>query len=401
MPSKDKPYRVYRGGRARGPIQPLSPPREAPSPPADGRPPPQGRAPPRPPRDPARPRPPPPRPRRRRAVLWIGLALLTLVLLLAAWVGAGYLSFRGGVEEANRRLPSSASAALAPATGSILTSPTTILLLGVDTGPGRPDQGRSDSIVLVRIDPDSHRVALLSIPRDLRVRIPGYGSDKINAAYAYGGPALAIRTVEELTNIPVNHVAVVDFSTFDEMIDALGGVTIDVPRKIVSNRFDCPYGTQARCERWPGWQFEAGRQTMDGRRALVYARIRENRLDPTESDLTRGGRQQQVVQAIASELVSPMGFLRLPFIGGDVVQPLATDLSAFELLQLGWVEFRASDEASLRCRLGGEPEEVDGVWYLSGTEENVSVIAMVKGETAPQPPRPDAGIFAPGCIVGS
>lgn len=400
MPSKNKPYRVYRGGRARGPIQPLSPPREAPSPPADGHPPVEVWAPSGPPGYPEGPGL-PPRRRRRRAILWVGLALLALALLLVAWVAAGYLSFRGGVEEANRRLPASAAAALAPATGSILTSPTTVLLLGVDTGPGRPDQGRSDSIVLVRIDPDSHRIALLSIPRDLRVRIPGYGSDKINAAYAYGGPALAIRTVEELTGIPVNHVAVVDFSTFDDMIDALGGVTIDVPRKIVSNRFDCPYGTQARCERWPGWQFQPGRQTMDGRRALVYARIRENRLDPTESDLTRGGRQQQVVQAIAGELVSPMGFLRLPFVGGDVVKPLATDLSAFELLQLGWVEFRASDEASLRCRLGGQPEEVDGVWYLSGTEENASVIAMVKGETAPQPPRPDSGLFAPGCTVGS
>jgi hypothetical protein len=92
--------------------------------------------------------------------------------------------------------------------------------------------------------------------------------------------------------------------------------------------------------------------------------------------------------------------VRLPFIGDDVVRPVATDLSATELLELGWVKFRAADEATLRCRLGGLATTIDGVQYIVGSEENNAVVAMVKGEPAPQPPPPDQGLFAPGCLVG-
>jgi LCP family protein required for cell wall assembly len=325
--------------------------------------------------------------------------LLCVILLIAAWGAAGYFSLRSGVSEANERLPQSAARALSPQDSSLLSSPTTILLLGTDLGPGREDTGRADAIVLLRTDPEEHRISLLSIPRDLRVEIPGYGPDKVNAAYAFGGTKLAIDTVESVTGVPVNHVAVVDFSTFGELIDALGGVTVDVPAPILSNRFDCPYASTARCERWQGWHFPAGEQELDGRRALVYSRIRENQLDPTESDLTRGGRQQQVVQAIADELGGISGFVRLPFIGKDVMRPIATDLSATELLELGWVKFRAS--TTLRCRLGGVPEEVDGVAYLVGTEDNPAVVDMVLGKTAPKPPSKVLGPFAPGCEVRS
>lgn len=404
MPSKEKPYRVYRGGRSRGPVKPLSPPppdgaarlgSEAPS----GAPSPYaGGVPPYGPEAPEQPGPPPKR-RGRRVALWIVALVLVLVLAVAGWGLAGFFSFRSGVEDANRRLPEAAAAALSPQEGSLLSAPSNILLIGVDTGPGRDDQGRSDSLVLVRTDPDEHRIALLSIPRDLRVEIPRFGLDKLNAAYAYGGPALTIETVESLTGLPVHHVAVVDFSTFADLVDALGGITVDVPKRIVSNRFDCPYSSKAACERWQGWRFSPGQQELDGRRALVYARIRENRLDPSESDLTRGGRQQQVVQAIADEVVSLNGFLRLPFIGDDIARPLATDLSTGELMRLGWVKFRASDEATLRCRLGGSPEEIDGVWYLIGSEENVSVVDMVTGSSAPQRPSAD-GLYAPGCTRG-
>jgi LCP family protein required for cell wall assembly len=403
VPSKEKPYRVYRGGRAKGPIKPLAP---APSdPPPSAAParvgyPPSDRPPDRP-VEPGYPLPPrPPKRRKRRVALWIALGLLVLFLAIVGWGLAGFFSLRSGVEDANARLPEAAAAALSPRQGSLLSAPANILLIGADTGPGRGDQARSDSLVLVRTDPDEHRIAFLSIPRDLRVEIPGFGLEKINAAYAFGGPALTIETVESLTGLPVHHVAIVDFSSFAELIDALGGVTVDVPARIVSNRFDCPYASSAACERWDGWRFKPGRQELDGRRALVYSRIRENRLDPSETDLTRGGRQQQVVQAIADEVVSTSGFFRLPFVGDDVTRPLATDLSTGELMRLGWVKFRASDEASLRCRLGGTPEQLDGIWYLVGTEENVSVISMFTGESAPQRPSPDGGLYAPGCTAG-
>lgn len=392
MASKDKPYRVYRGGRGRGsagratrlePYQVLG---------RDGG-----------PHLPAPPVEAPPRRHRRRRWILIGLGLVLLAaVVVVAWLALGYLAFRSGIKDANRRLDGRARLALTAQHGALFSTPTNLLLIGADAGPGkgREGPGRSDTLLLVHTDPGAHRIGLLSIPRDLRVEIPGHGPDKINAAYAIGGPALAIRAVESLTGLPVNHVAVVDFATFPQVIDALGGITVTVPERIVSNRFDCPYATLAQCNRWPGWRFRKGRQTMDGRRALVYARIRENRLDPSETDIARGGRQQQVVEAIAGRATSLRTFLRLPFVGDDLVKPLATDLSAGQLLELGWVKLRAPGRNTLRCRLGGTAAQIGDGDFIVGSEENVAVVAMVEGKSAPQPPAPGGGPFAPGCVVG-
>jgi LCP family protein required for cell wall assembly len=283
----------------------------------------------------------------------------------------------------------------------MLSNPSNTLVLGADVGGARGGtQGRSDSIVVIRIDPDNHKIALLFIPRDLRVDIPRHGPQKINAAYAFGGAPLAIKTVQSVTGLPINHVIVVDFSTFGKLIDALGGITVNVPRKILSNKFDCPKSSQAECARWPGWRFRKGEQELDGQRALIYSRIRENQLDPSESDFTRGERQQAVIEAIADETVSFGTFLKAPFIGDDLVRPLATDLSATELLQLAWVKWRTPDSGKLQCRLGGTIADIGGQSFVIGSEENVSVIAMITGKTAPQPPRPNSGPFGPGCRVG-
>ncbi len=388
MASKDKPYRVYRGGRAKGPV-PTESRKGRDSTPSVG----DGRD--------AYARPKPSKQRRRRRWLRIGLVvILVAVLAFAVWGLLGYLAFRSGVKEANERLDSRAYAALAPQDGLVLTNPSTILVLGTDEGPKREGPFRSDAIMIVRTDPDEHRIALLSIPRDLRVEIPGRGLDKVNAAYAYGGPTLAIRTIEALTGIPVNHVVVVNFSKFREVIDTLGGVTIDVPKPILSNKFECPFATQAECDRWPGWRFRKGERKMDGRRALIYARIRINQLDPAENDITRGERQQAVLQAIADEITSFDTFLRMPFIGDELVAPLATDLSANQFIQLGWVKRRTPSDGLLRCRLGGSVADIDGQSFIIGSEDNASIIAMVEGKTAPQRPRPGEGLFGPGCRVG-
>ena len=392
MAPKEKPYRVYRGGRLKGPArhEPLRKERRQASDGAGSLEYPQ----------------PEPKPARRSWRRWVKFTLLALAIVLllgVVWGVLGYLSFRGGVKDANERLPQGARAALAPQDGLPLTSPTNILVLGIDEGGvrGRGGSARSDAILVVRSDPDAGRMAQLSIPRDLRVQIPGReGFDKINAAYAYGGPALAIRTVQSVTGLEINHVVVVDFSTFPQVIDALGGVTIDVPRPILSNRFECPRASDAACSRWKGWRFKAGEQEMDGRRALIYARIRQNQLNPGESDITRGERQQAVFQAIGDEVVSFGTFLRSPFIAGDLVRPLATDLSAPQFMQLGWRKFRTPDGGRLRCRLGGVAITEGGVSYIQGSEENRSVIAMVTGQSAPQPPPPGSGPFGPGCVVG-
>ena len=384
MADSEKPYRLYKGGRAKGRVPTAPRPGRAEKGAGKG----SGE---RRPKAPGRPR-------------WgrrIGIAVALLAVLLVVWLVAGYLAFRSGVEEANARLPKTVGAGLAPQEGTLVSTSSLILLLGTDGDrtAARADARRSDSILLVRTDPKRNRLAYLSIPRDLRVEIPGYGSNKINAAFQLGGPALTMKTVRALTGLQPNHVVLVDFADFREVIDALGGVEIDVPKPILSNRFDCPYATQARCEQWQGWRFAKGKQTMSGQRALVYSRVRENRLDPAENDLTRGERQQAVVEAMTDQLVGPETFAKLPFIGDDLVKPLVTDLSAGQLLQLGWVRFRANSGRALHCRLGGEPQSIGGESVLIATEENTATLAMFAGRSAPQPPPPGT-TFGAGCLVG-
>lgn len=391
MAPPEKPYRVYRGGRAKGKVPTVPrPERERRAPRGDG----DGR-----PRGPvgldsAR------RPRWGRRIT-LGVALL--LVLSVVWGLASYLAFRGGVEKANARLGETTRRSLAQTDGGVLSQPTNILLLGTDTANIAARQGlrHSDSMMLVRTDPDKNRISYLSIPRDLYVDIPGHGRQKANTAYQLGGAALAVRMVRSLTGLPVHHVAVVQFEDFEDLIDAIGGVTVDVPQRIVSNRFDCPYKTNERCREWPGWTFGKGEQGMNGRRALVYARVRENRLDPGESDLTRGERQQQVLRAITGKLTSPTTLVKLPFVGGELLAPLSTDLTAWEFAQLGWIKFRAERANEVHCRLGGRNAFAGGQSVIEPeADQNVATLLMFAGKSAPQPPAPGE-TFGPGCVVGS
>jgi LCP family protein required for cell wall assembly len=382
----EKPYRLYRGGRVKGKVPSVPPPAR-----------------PEAPRDGGVPRYPGPGPKRRPqpSERWrwrrrIAFALVAFILLVGIWLLAGYLAVRGGVSAANKRLPAPVKASLAPDGGMLLFHPSDVLLLGIDHSPARDRAGdrHSDSIMVVRTDPAHHRLTYLSIPRDLRVDIPGHGPDKINTAYQIGGARLAAATVHSFTGLPINHVVVVDFANFKDVVDALGGITVDVPRAIVSNNFDCPYDAQ-RCQRWPGWHFGKGPQHMNGQRAMIYSRIRKNRLDAADNDITRGTRQQQVLQALGDRLTSPAAFVRMPFVGGDLVKPLTTDLSTNQFVQLGWLKYRAG--RVLHCRLGGSS---DG-GAITPSEDNANVVLMVRGISAPQPPPPSGDTFPPGCLVSS
>jgi polyisoprenyl-teichoic acid--peptidoglycan teichoic acid transferase len=392
--SGEKPYRVYRGGRTKGKV-PLSS-REARGQRdrkrttrrgggGDG----SGRQVVR-------------RPKRRWT--WkrtLVLTILGLIVLLVVWSVAGYLSVRSGVSKANARLPVGTTSALNKQNGLMLTNASNILLLGTDHADNgqanRSTLQHSDSMMLLRTDPGRHRLIFLSIPRDLRASIPGYGESKINAAMQIGGPKLAIQTADNLFGaaLPVNHVVVVDFGAFTKLIDAVGGIDVNIPQNILSNRFDCPYST-TRCQSWEGWRFHKGVQHLNGHQALIYSRIRENRLNPADSDITRGERQQAVMQATLSKMASVSTFFKLPFSGGDMLAPISTDLSTGQFMQMAWIKFRAG--ATMHCRLGGR-DLGDG--YITGDETNIAVIQMVLGNSAPQPPPPGSGPYGPGCVSGN
>jgi len=383
--SGEKPYRTYRGGRQKGKV-------------------------PLPGRERRRTSGPPPqrhdvrrRPRRewsgKRIALW---TVVGLILLLIVWSVAGYFAVRSGVGDANNRLQSTApgiDTVLHHQNGLLMSNSSNILLIGTDHSengqPGRSSDEHSDSLMLLHTDPKSHRLVFLSLPRDLRVEIPGYGSSKINAAMQIGGPKLAIRTVEQFTGLPVNHVVIVDFGSFVSLIDAVGGIDVDVPEPILSDRFDCPYSA-SRCSSWQGWRFHKGMTHMSGHMALIYSRIRVNRLNPGDSDISRGVHQQQVMQATLSKLASAGTFFRLPFSGGDLLKPLSTDLTTNDFVQLAWVKLRAG--TTLHCRLGGR-DLGDG--YLQPSENDALVIQEVLGNSAAQPPNPADGPYGPGCLSGN
>jgi LCP family protein required for cell wall assembly len=325
-------------------------------------------------------------PRRRFRPGWkrgILLGLGAVVVLLVFWLYLGYRSFSNEIAKANARLDPKTEKALTPA-GNILRSPQVTLVLGSDSR-GAGSTARADSIVLMRTDPGKHLISMLSIPRDLYVTIPGHGRTKINAAYAYGGAPLLIHTINALTGLQVNHIVLVNFAGFKELIDALGGVTLYNKRKIVSSQ---PFDGH-------NWVFPKGTITLDGRRALAYSRIRHT-TNPKDTDITRTERQQLVMQSLSRQLVSFSSLLHLPSIGSSLAKPLTTDLSANELLGIGWIKFRAS--RTLECHLGGTPAVLGGQDVLQSVPQNREVIKMFLGEIAPIPAS-KTSLYDPGCQI--
>ena len=172
--------------------------------------------------------------------------------------------------------------------------PVNILLMGTDARPGE-DISRTDTMIVVRVDPRSDRVSMLSLPRDLLVTVPQFGKYTINAAYPLGekqlgkgyGAALAKETVAQLLGIKIDYFMLVNFDGFKTLIDRLGGIYVDVPKVIVDSAYPTDnYGTIKV-------RFDAGRQLMNGERALIYARTRH-----ADNDFGRIQRQQQVIMAI-------------------------------------------------------------------------------------------------------
>jgi LCP family protein required for cell wall assembly len=217
---------------------------------------------------------------------------------------------------------------------------TNILILGLDR---RPEQGyvvRSDTVILATVYPPGPRVALLSIPRDLYVEIPGRGASRINTAHFWGeheveggGPALAMRTVAQDFGVSVHHHVRVDFDGFRAIVDAVGGVDVVVEEPIVDNAYPTEdYGTM-RIE------IPAGPQHMDGETALRYARSRHG-----SSDFDRAKRQQQILIALARRLLDPEMWPDLPAVYQVVMDHIDTDLSVGEMMLLAPTLYRVGPD---------------------------------------------------------
>jgi LCP family protein required for cell wall assembly len=256
-----------------------------------------------------------------------------LALAIVGWLLVSLVLFMISAQQQSGTIPDSAKTALSSG-GNMLTSTDTVLILGTDQRPvGSKEPGantsdtgsRSDTIMLWRIGAGTSR--RLSIPRDTVADVPGHGMAKINAGYAFGGPALAIKTIEGFTGVKINHVIVVNLAAFPQFIDAIGGVDVTTGR-ICS---DISGGT---ANGGFSLNLAPGTHHLNGRDALTLARTRENKCNPAENDLTRVKRQQEILNAVKGKLLSPATFFHLPWAAWDAPKVLRTDMGGFTLMSL-------------------------------------------------------------------
>jgi len=222
------------------------------------------------------------------------LASVLIIAVSAATTATASLLFLDSIANAirpeNDRLQKKLDRALAEAESG---GPQTFLVIGSDKRANEAeDPGRSDTTMLIRLDPDQGLISMMSIPRDLKVEIPGYGTGKFNEAYSYGGTKLTLQTVKELTGLPINHVVNIDFLGFAQGVYAIGCVYTDVDRRYYHSNEGVPPS-----EQYAEINVEPGYQLMCGKKALAYVRYRH-----TDTDIVRSARQQEFLSAARSRI---------------------------------------------------------------------------------------------------
>jgi LCP family protein required for cell wall assembly len=302
----------------------------------------------------------PPRPGLRRAGKWLGLAVL-------GWILLSFLAFAVSAQLQSFKLSGEAKEAL-HGNPFLLPSAQTILVLGTDARP--PDtkepgaapsekcfeqqshgdaphdgcsqgQFRADTLMLIRAGGGAFRK--LSIPRDSYSEIPGFAPTKINAAFAFGGAALQIKTIEGFLDLQIDHVAIVDFTGFEDLINAVGGVEVDLPHKLCADIAGGSGGGQGGIT----LHLKKGENTLDGEKALAYSRIREPSECPGPGksaytfgyeDLDREKAQQSVINGIKGRLTDPLrapyNFVKGPIIGWDAPKAFVSDMGFLTMPQL-------------------------------------------------------------------
>ena len=301
-----------------------------------------------------------PRPWLERALKWVGIAAL-------GWILLSFLAFAVSAQLQSFKLSGEAKETL-DGNPFLLFDPQTILVLGTDARP--PDtkepgaapseecfeqqahgdaphdpcfegEFRADTLMLIRAGGGTFRK--LSIPRDAFAEIPGHAPQKINAAFAFGGAALQIRTVEQFLDIPIDHVAIVDFTGFEDLIDAVGGIEVELPQKLCADISGGAGGGQGGVTLRLG----KGENTLDGEKALAYTRIRKPSECPGPGisafslgydDLDRERAQQAVINGIKSRLTDPLrapyNFVKGPIIGWNAPKAFVSDMGFLTMPQL-------------------------------------------------------------------
>jgi LCP family protein required for cell wall assembly len=226
-----------------------------------------------------------------------------------------------------------------------------VLLLGSDSRTPGDYSGRSDTIILARVDPELPQATLLSIPRDTEIQLDGYGTQKINAAYAYGQQAGAIQAVSSLCGVDIAHYVEIDFEGVIGMVDTLDGVTVDVPVYSELN----------------GISIEAGTQTLNGEQALIFSRCRSY---PT-GDFQRVINQRILIQAIAKKILDTDP-LKLPGLAEQLASCVKSDVSSLDAVAL-LLKLRGMDANSMQMQtIPSYNNYHDGISYVAVKEPEFS-----------------------------
>lgn len=226
--------------------------------------------------------------------------------------------------------------------------PFSVLLLGVDERAG--DRGRSDSMIVVTVNPHEKSTKMLSIPRDTRVEIVGKGTeDKINHAYAFGGVEMSMDTVENFLDIPIDYYAKINMEGFRDIVDAVGGVN-------VQNKFTFNY---------EGYTFKEGSLSLTGKEALAYSRMRYE--DP-RGDFGRQARQRQVIEAVIREGASVSSLWNYGDIFGAIGENVKTNLTLDEMVEIQ-KNYKSATGSISQSQIAGEGTKIGGIYYYIVPEE--------------------------------
>ncbi len=263
------------------------------------------------------------------------------VILLVIFAGAAY----GYIHPGNGRHSATEPGMMAA------KSAVHVMIMGVDRRAD--DVGRSDTLMIAAIDADKGKADILSIPRDTRVQIEGHGYDKINHAYAFGGHELTKSTVEKLTGVPMDYYVLIDIKAFERIIDALGGVDINVEKRM---HYEDPWDDDGGLviDLYPG------KQHMDGKKAIQYVRYRDG-----EGDIGRITRQQKFIKAVLAKVISPQVLPKLPKIIEEVSSAIETDMPVKDMVNMAGILKKMKDsESGLQAEMvPGKPAYLEDISY--------------------------------------
>lgn len=276
--------------------------------------------------------------KKRRIWPWV---LMILVFLGAALAGAYYAS--------NSLMEKPAPQSKQDEELLTAKDKATVMIMGVDERDD--DVGRSDTLMIASIDPATNQATLLSVPRDTRVKIKGHGFDKINAAYAYGKEKLSEDTVERLLGVDIDHYIIINTKSFKKIIDAIGGIDIDVPKRM---HYEDPWDDDGGLI----IDFQPGMQHMDGAKAVTYVRYRDE-----EGDLGRIRRQQDFVRACMEKVLSPSIIPKLPTVIKEVMESIETDMTLRQILELIGTLKESKDNGLRTDMVPGKPMYIEGISY--------------------------------------